>query len=151
MASTPLLDVNSYVTIPLNEETPLSMSRASKFIGSETLTGLTDRKIIHHFYPSLSNCLLPARGYVEPANKKKSIRRINDCSQSIVSVIRGLTPRTGRQTYWNREWQKGTPSTYHWYLPCMERAVELNNLRGNGNENCKKITLLAARFYPFKL
>ena len=36
--------------------------------------------------------------------------------QFIVSVIRGLTPRTGRQTYWNRVWIMGQPSTYHWLI-----------------------------------
>ena len=91
--------------IAYNEETPLVMSRASKF-GSKQLDGsLPNESIISLIPYVLSNLATAGRCPVElvSAVLSQPIKKtnINDCNQSIVSVIRGLTPRTGRQTYWN--------------------------------------------------
>lgn len=74
--------MNSYVTIPLNEETPLAMSRVSKF-GSKQLDGGLpnvdhiispfDNTLSISYYLSPMHCEYERR--VEPAHQESSSRR----------------------------------------------------------------------------
>jgi hypothetical protein len=66
-----VLSNNRRIIVAYNKKEPLAM-RSSRLFGSINFGGLIPNEsiisLIHHI---LSNCLLPARGFIEPARQEE--------------------------------------------------------------------------------
>ena len=99
-----------------NKKDPSAMLRSLMSVDTDFDRTVPIRKILSYLIVQTQIISKTLSTAVESTVSHLALIVATNKKQFIVSVIRGLTPRTGRQTYWNRVWIMGQPSTYHWLI-----------------------------------